>query len=490
MARGSVIFDECGFLSEEMTNVYGAFTIVNKNLKTGKDASGRSLDPIRQRTFATNIPNQKFMISSASSTDTSFYKTFRDWSKMQIQGDPDYCVMVMDCNLAFKPTLRGELISPLLTRSTVDSEMRKNPEKARREYYCMFTTDAGADAAFKRGTIIRNEETRKPLMYNDTGERKFGLYYDPARKKDNSFILVMEFFNETLEDGTVDIKGRIVNGINLIDIARHLKRPMRTPEQIEELKKNIVKYNGGADNYGNIVGIWIDAGTGGGGVNIADYLMPDWTDEAGVTHRGLIDKEYSADYVKDFPNAIDKIHLMEPSKYKSIMFQSASEMVDLDKIKFTASYDNKGYLTVFDVDKELLQGEKKKIEAKLKKEKISETEFKSKVDEELGKVQSVKTKSIKLDWEDETALSSIDALKEELVNIVRKKGGTKDTFDLVPEKANKLNDDRAYCFAMAGYSLSELRRQEAIRQQRPNTSKSDLLNKLAGQIRRSTLLDR
>ena len=45
--RGNVIFDESGFLSEEMMNVYSAFAIVNKSLKTGKDASGRSIDPIR-----------------------------------------------------------------------------------------------------------------------------------------------------------------------------------------------------------------------------------------------------------------------------------------------------------------------------------------------------------------------------------------------------------------------------------------------------------
>ena len=79
--RGSVVFDESGFLSEEMMNVYSAFAIVNKSMKTGKDASGRSIDPVRQRTFATDIPNQKFYISSASSTDTKFYALYRDFSK-------------------------------------------------------------------------------------------------------------------------------------------------------------------------------------------------------------------------------------------------------------------------------------------------------------------------------------------------------------------------------------------------------------------------
>ena len=74
--RGSVVFDECGFLSEEMLEVYGAFAAVNKGFASGRDRNGKLIDPIRLRTFATNIPNQKFYISSASSTDTKYYKLY------------------------------------------------------------------------------------------------------------------------------------------------------------------------------------------------------------------------------------------------------------------------------------------------------------------------------------------------------------------------------------------------------------------------------
>lgn len=192
--RGSVIFDECGFLSAEMIKVYGAFAIVNKNFTTGKDRDGNSIDPIRQRTFATNIPNQKFYISSASSTDTEFYHLYREFSKKQLIGDPNYCVLHIDCEVAFSPTMKGEIISPLLSRDTVETEMRTNPEKARREYYCEFTTDAGVKAIIKRGVITQNEELRKPLLYNDTGDKKFIISYDPARSRDNSVILVCEVY--------------------------------------------------------------------------------------------------------------------------------------------------------------------------------------------------------------------------------------------------------------------------------------------------------
>lgn len=439
--RGSVIFDESGFLSDELMNVYGAFAIVNKSFKTGKDRDGNLLDPIRLMTFPTNVPNQKFYISSASSTDTEFYRLYREFSKRQLMGDPDYFVAHVDCEVAFKPTLHGKTIAPLLMRSTVETEMRTNPEKALREYYCQFTTDAGSQAIIKRGTIARNSEVRAPLLYNDTNDKKFVISYDPARSRDNSAISVAEIY---LDEQTKTYKARLVNCINLIDIGKKRKSPMQTPEQIQYLKELILDYNGDAPDYENIEAIYIDAGAGGGGVNIADYLMEDWVDKKGVTHKGLIDKEYSAEYVKKFPNAIDKIRLMSPTKYKSGMYSALIEMMDQDVISFTENYDNKGYLTVFEQDDKMFAKEKKRIETELKKQKLSDEEYKIKLNEELEKTSCIKTKMVKLDPNQEMALSNIDALKEELVNLIRKKRDSgKDSFELTPEKANRMHDDRA-----------------------------------------------
>ena len=469
--RGNVIFDECGFLSEEMMQVYAAFAIVNKSFASGKDRDGNSIDMNRLRCIPSNIPNQLFYISSASSTDTEFYRLYRDFSKRQLMGDPDYFVAHIDCEVAFKPTIRGEVMAPLLTKSTVETAMRTNPEKARREYYCEFTTDAGVDAIIRRGVITRNEETREPLLYNDTGDKKFVISYDPARSRDNSVILVGEIYDSELPDGLIEKKMRLVNCINLVDVGKKIKSPMQTPDQIKYLKKIILDYNGGADAYGNIVGVYIDAGSGGGGVNIADYLMEDWVDEAGITHRGLIDKEYSAEYVKKFPNAVDKVKLMSPTAFKSEMYEAMIELVNQDKISFTAPYDNKGYLTVFDTDKEKLNKAKKEISEKLKKQKLSKEEFDKKFEEELNQIQSVNTKIVKLDWQDEIALANIDALKEELVNMVRKKRDSgKDSFELTPEKANKLHDDRAYTCCMASYALMQERRKSITQKKRTNNT--------------------
>lgn len=485
--RGSVIFDESGFLSDEMMNVYGAFAVTNKSLRTGKDSSGKSIDPIRQRCFPKAMPYQKIYISSASDTDTYFYRLYKDFSKKMIMGDPDYFVLHIDCEQCFKPTLRGELIAPLITRSKVESEMRTNPEKARREYYCQFTTSAGADAIIRRGIITRNEEVRKPLLYNDTGDKKFVIAYDPARSRDNSAILVGEVYDSPLPDGTTEKKMRLVNSINLIDVGKKIKSPMRTPDQVKYLKQLILDYNGGADNYENILGIYIDAGSGGGGVNIADYFMEDWIDAAGITHRGLIDKEYSADYVKQFPNAVDKIHLMSPSAYKSEMYEALIELVNQDKISFTAQYDNKGYLTVFDVDEEKVKSIKENLRAKLKKKNVPENEIEQQIYDELTKAQSVKTRMIKLDWQDEIALSNMDALKEELINMVRKKRENgKDSFELTPEKQNKLHDDRAYTAALAGYALMCERRKAIINKPRKSNIDNLVLRLPIKQGRRSS----
>ena len=408
--RGSVIFDESAFLSAEMMKTYGAFAIVNKSFKTGKDRDGNKIDPIRLKTFPKNLPNQKFYISSASSTDMDYYRLYREFSKKQIIGDRDYFVAHVDCEVAFAPTLHGEVIAPLLMKSTVETEMRTNPEKARREYYCEFTTDAGLNAIIKRGSIVRNSETRAPLLYNDTNQKKFLIAYDPARQRDNSVILVMELY--VADDG--EYKGRIVNCVNLLDIGKKRKCPMQTPDQIKYLKELILDYNGNAPDYENIEAILVDAGSGGGGVQISDYLMEDWVDDKGNKHRGLIDREYSEEYVGKYPNAINKLKLVSPSQYKSIIYEALIEMINLDCISFTNDYDNKGYLTVFEVDEKLYNSEKRKTIDILKKKGLSDVEINEVIEEEMKKSSCIKTKTIKLDPYQEIALKNIDAMKEEI----------------------------------------------------------------------------
>lgn len=459
----AVCFDESGFLDEEVFQVIEPYTAQDKNFKMGGS--------VNVTTLPKELPNQLLYTSSASTTDSYFYKKYKEYSKAMIWGSKDHFVADINCEIMFNATYRGKIYpASLLTKEKVDNAMRENKEKALREYYNIFTSDGGADAIFKRSMIVKNSTIRPPIMFNDTKDRLFALAYDPARSMDNSFVLVGEYY----KDSSDNWKMRIANGINFMDLSKKNKTPMRTPEQVKKLKQLILDYNGdGVDDYTNISNIFIDAGSGGAGVNIADYLMEDWYEEGHegeqkYLHRGLIDKEQSSDYVKKFPNAVDKIKLLPPTMYKSIIYEAAIEMMRLDLIDFTAEYDNKGYLTMLDIDEKEMAKAKKDLIAKYKDKSMSKGELDRLVEEELQERNLASTKIYKLSPDEELGLVQIDSLKEEMVNMVRKKRESgKDGFELSTEKQNKLHDDRSYCFSMLCYGLSELRREHIKNKKRP-----------------------
>lgn len=459
----AVCFDESGFLDEEVFQVIEPYTAQDKNFKMGGS--------VNVTTLPKELPNQLLYTSSASTTDSYFYKKYKEYSKAMIWGSKDHFVADINCEIMFNATYRGKIYpASLLTKEKVDNAMRENKEKALREYYNIFTSDGGADAIFKRSMIVKNSTIRPPIMFNDTKDRLFALAYDPARSMDNSFVLVGEYYKDSSDNWRM----RIANGINFMDLSKKNKTPMRTPEQVKKLKQLILDYNGdGVDDYTNISNIFIDAGSGGAGVNIADYLMEDWYEEGHegeqkYLHRGLIDKEQSSDYVKKFPNAVDKIKLLPPTMYKSIIYEAAIEMMRLDLIDFTAEYDNKGYLTMLDIDEKEMEKAKKDLIAKYKDKSMSKGELDRLVEEELQERNLASTKIYKLSPDEELGLVQIDSLKEEMVNMVRKKRESgKDGFELSTEKQNKLHDDRSYCFSMLCYGLSELRREHIKNKKRP-----------------------
>ena len=459
----AVCFDESGFLDEEVFQVIEPYTAQDKNFKMGGS--------VNVTTLPKELPNQLLYTSSASTIDSYFYKKYKEYSKAMIWGSKDHFVADINCEIMFNATYRGKIYpASLLTKEKVDNAMRENKEKALREYYNIFTSDGGADAIFKRSMIVKNSTIRPPIMFNDTKDRLFALAYDPARSMDNSFVLVGEYYKDSSDNWRM----RIANGINFMDLSKKNKTPMRTPEQVKKLKQLILDYNGdGVDDYTNISNIFIDAGSGGAGVNIADYLMEDWYEEGHegeqkYLHRGLIDKEQSSDYVKKFPNAVDKIKLLPPTMYKSIIYEAAIEMMRLDLIDFTAEYDNKGYLTMLDIDEKEMAKAKKDLIAKYKDKSMSNGELDRLVEEELQERNLASTKIYKLSPDEELGLVQIDSLKEEMVNMVRKKRESgKDGFELSTEKQNKLHDDRSYCFSMLCYGLSELRREHIKNKKRP-----------------------
>lgn len=462
------VLDECAFLGEEVFQVIEPFTAQDKNFRLGKDKSGKEIDV---KALPRELPNQMLYCSSAGEKDGFFYTKYKQYALQQMCGSRDHMVLDVNCDVMMKATKNGRGCDfSLLDKQKVDNAMRENKEKALREYYNIFTSDGGADAIFKRSMFVKNSTIRPPIMFNDTKDRLFALAYDPARSMDNSFVLIGEYYKDSSDNWRM----RIANGVNFMDLSKKEKTPMRTPEQIKKLKQLILDYNGdGVDDYTNISNIFIDAGSGGAGVNIADYLMEDWYEEghegdSKYLHRGFIDKEQSADYVKKFPNAVDKIRLLPPAMYKSIIYEAAIEMMRLDLIDFTAEYDNKGYLTMLDIDEEEIAKTKKELMAQYKNKSISKSEIEKLIEEDLQEKSFASTRIYKLSPDEELALTQIDAMKEELVNMVRKKRESgKDGFELSTEKINRLHDDRAYCFALLAYGLSELRREHIKNKKRP-----------------------
>lgn len=463
-ARGNmVVFDECGWLDQNMMQVYAAFTIVNKDLKLGGDVDQDTI-----KTLPKEVPNQLFYISSASSVDTPFYEKYKDFSKQMILGNKDYFVADINCDVVIKGTVGGKVYpASLLTQETVDSEMRNNPEKAMREYYNRFTQDGGVGQIIKRAWITRNSYARKPILSNDTNQRKIVLIYDPARSSDNSIMLVCELRDDEIKGYVLDI----LNCISFVDVGLRRKTPMRYQEQIKEIHDILVNYNGDALDYDNIEVFMADAGAGGGGNSwVGDSLMEDWIDKSGKEHRGLIDKEYSEEYVQRFPNAVNKLRLLNPSAWKAEAFEALIKMIEADLITFPAEYDGKGYINVFEVDEKAQRKNTEDIKASLDKLNLSQTEYEEKLQEELSKLDLGKVKTYRLSIDEEIALKQIDAMKEEIVNICRiKRDSGKDSFRLPAHKDADtgasdatMHDDRAYCLALAGLFLFE-KRAERIR---------------------------
>lgn len=474
----AVYFDEGGWLSEEEFNVIGAFTTQSADFKLGGD--------IDVATVPKEFPHQLLYASSASSVDTAFYQKYRDFSKKMFLGDPRYFVADLNCDIVINTTFHGKPYpASLLNRETIENEIRNNPEKAMREYYNQFTQDGGVGQIIKRALIVRNSYNRPPVLYNDTNERKFVFAYDPARSTDNSILGIGELlYNE--EDGyTMDI----VNVISFSDLGLRRKTPMMTQDQIRELHNLLLDYNGDALDYDNIELVLADAGSGGGGNSwVRDSLIEEWKDKTGKNHHGLIDKDYTNGdiYSKRYPEAVNKLKLIEPSKYKSEMFEDLIKMVEANKIHFTEKYDNKGYLNILEVDDELMHKSEESIRAELDKMNLDISEYEEQLEERLSEIESAKTTTYKLSLDEEVALVQIDAMKEEIVNICRtKREGGKDSFKLPPHKdadtgnsEATMHDDRAYVLAMLGWFLSEKRLEHIKNKKKKSISSSNLVDML------------
>lgn len=416
--RGGVLYDEGAFQSAEKLEVTSHYIDVDGSSGIGVNDTGL-YDP-------TQFPLQLLYCSSAGDASYPFFDKFKNFSKKMFAGDSNYfvCDLTIDTVINFS-TLKGEKIKSLMNVSQVEKAIEEDEDLASRELYNQFRRGAGHNAVVKMDTLIRNSTVRPPLLYNDTGQRKFIFCYDPARNSDNSILAIFEIF----EDKKVGFKLILQNVISMVDTETPKKTPLPMPIQLQKIKEQMIKYNGEKSAEWENIEFYIDAGAGGGGKSaVADQLMADWRDSLGEMHKGIIDpvdKNYETARVI-YTNAAEIVHLIEPSGYKKVMFDALEKMTKLDLIDFP-DYDGKDLLLLSDKDSNEF------IEYPLSSEEIM-------------------------------SLTQCNLMKNEIIYMCRydtPNGGV--SYELAKDKKNKLNDDRAYCLAMGAYALALMRRTELLR---------------------------
>lgn len=427
---GSVFFDETAWQSAEQMAAVEHFADTDSSAGLGVNKF-QYYDPKQ-------LPLQLIYASSAGDVEYPFYTKYVTFSKKMLLGDPNYfvCDLNVDTVLNYS-TVDGEKVKSHVTKESVEKAIADDPDAAERELFNKFRKGSGQNAVISMDTLIRNSIVRKPLLYNDTGKKKFIFCYDPARNFDGSILGIFQIIN----DKDVGYRLQIENVISMVDTQTKNKTPLPMPDQLKVIKEQMIKYNGERAAEWENIEFYIDSGAGGGGISaVADQLMEDWVDDAGQKHRGVIDpvhKQYETARRK-YINAMPIIHLIDPQGYKKVIYDSLSKVTKLNLIEFT-SYDNKEYILIENKNGEF--------------------------------------KEVPLTDEEKILLIQVELMKNEVSYMCRydtPNGGVQ--YELAKDKrgANS-HDDRAYVLAMAGYALSVLRRDDIINKPKQETTESMFL---------------
>lgn len=414
--RGSVYYDETSWQTREAMAATEHFADVDASFGLGVNKI-HYFDPIQ-------MPLQLLYASSAGDVTFPFYEKYVSFAKKMFLGDRNYFVCDINANTVVNfSTVDGEKIKSHLTQAQIDKAVDEDPELADRELFNKFRKDGGQNAVVKMDVLIRNSDVRPPLLFNDTGKKKFIFCYDPARNFDGSVLSIFQ----VMDNKEFGYWLQLENVVSMVDINSKNKTPLPMPQQLEIIKELMIKYNGERAAEWENIEFYIDAGSGGGGISaVADQLMEGWTDKNGIKHRGIIDPEHKQYETarKKYTNAMPIVHLIDPQGYKKVIYDALQKMANLNLIKFT-DYDNKDHIML---DKK--NGEFEKYE---------------------------------LSFDEKLALTNINLLKMETSYMCRydtPNGGVQ--YELAKDKKNTMHDDRAYTLAMGAYALAKLRREDLL----------------------------
>ncbi len=412
--RGAVWFNETAWKTAEELAVVENFANVDSSFSTSTEKV-RYIEPQQ-------MPLQILYTSSVGDVTYPFFDKYKTFYKKMLVGNSNYfCFDINAYDVLYHSTIDGTPIKSHLTEDKIMKDIEEDPDNADVELFNKFRKGGGSNAVVTMDELIRNSTTRKPLLYNDTGKKKFIFCYDPARNFDGSILSIFQIIN----DKEVGYKLRLENVVPMVDQNSKNKTPLPMPAQLEIIKELMIKYNGERAAEWENIDFYIDAGSGGGGISaVADQLMDDWVDKYGGKHRGIIDPEHKQYETarKKYVNAMPIVHLVDPQGYKKIMYDAVSKMVKLNLIEF-ANYDNKDYIMVENKD---------------------------------GSFDTVQ-----LTQEEQLALAQMHIAKMQLSYMCRydtPNGGV--TYELAKDK--KGHDDHAYTMAEGGYALARLRRVDLL----------------------------
>ena len=423
--RGAVWFNETAWKTAEELAVVENYANVDTSFSTSTDKI--------QYYKPQQMPLQILYTSSVGDVTYPFFDKYKTFYKKMLIGNSNYFCFDMNAyDILYHSTIDGEPIKSHLTEDQIKKAIEEDPDNADVELFNKFRKGGGQNAVVTMDELIRNSTIRKPLLYNDTGKKKFIFCYDPARNFDGSVLSIFQ----VIDDKEVGYKLRLENVISMVDQNTKNKTPLPMPTQLEIIKELMIKYNGERAAEWENIEFYIDAGSGGGGISaVADQLMDDWIDKYGGKHRGIIDpvhKQYETARQK-YTNAMPIVHLVDPQGYKKIMYDAVSKMVKLNLIEFS-DYDGKGYI---------LQEEK-------------DGSF----------------KNVELTFEERLALANMELAKKQLSYMCRydtPNGGV--TYELAKDKKNE-HDDMAYTIAEGAFALAMLRRTDLLADHKPKADYS------------------
>jgi len=426
---GLVCYDEAGWFNDELFIQTEQFVNQDENFKLGAGIDV-SLEP-------KGFPRQLLYASSASDTDSGFYKKYRQFCERMIIGDSKYFVCDFNVDVVMNATYNGDPYPPLISKDKVDKAMEENREKALRELYNKFSADSHEGQILIRRDIMQYTVRRPPLLCNDTGNRLFIIAWDSARLNDNSVIGVAELRQDEEKGWCMDVH----NVVSLVDVLSKKKTPMRMPEQVKRFQDLLLDYNGSDKqklDYENIKAVICDSGSGGqiiGGVS--DYLLGNWIGKDGKEHKGIIDRFHKANETAKykFPDAVDIMKLVDPKANRNDIFDAAEKMVKLGVVTFPADYEGKDYILTID-------------------------------DEGNEHIHN-------LTLEEQEALIQIDLMKTEIVTMCKYVNAGNVTYNFPPDKRHKMHDDRVFVFGLLCWYLAQLRRGQIINKPTPQIDYSN-----------------